>query len=148
MIAYPNPKDYLALTLSTLCAAGEATHLGAAGQHNIQAARGNRGEYTKPNLSEYDLIILHTFFRRLLIPLSKESNKECCGSGMFIPDSGFFTPIPYPGSRVQKAHDPGFGSATLIPTSFSIPNLSVYDLIIKYINRTSGMCLPTKAFMK
>jgi hypothetical protein len=50
MNACTNPKDCLSLTLSTLCAAGEATHLGAAGQHNLQAARGNRGEYqTKPN---------------------------------------------------------------------------------------------------
>jgi hypothetical protein len=49
MNAYRNPKDCLGLTLYTLCAAGDATHLGAAGQHNVQAARGNRGEYTKPN---------------------------------------------------------------------------------------------------
>jgi hypothetical protein len=52
--AYRNPKACLALTLSKLCAAGETTHLGAAGQHNLQATRGNRGEHTKPNLSEYD----------------------------------------------------------------------------------------------
>ncbi len=92
-ITYRNPKACLTLTLSTLCAAGEATHLGAAGQHNLQAARGNRGEYTKPNLSEYYLIILLTIFRRLIIALSK-CNDQCCGSGMFTPDPGseFFHP--------------------------------------------------------
>ena len=42
----PDPNICLTLTLSELCAAGEATHLGAADQHNLRTARENRGEFT------------------------------------------------------------------------------------------------------
>jgi hypothetical protein len=77
MNAYRNPKDCLGLTLSTLCAAGETTHLGAAGQHNLQATRGNRGEHTKP-IQTYQNMILQTIFRRRItgISLSKECNDQ------------------------------------------------------------------------
>jgi hypothetical protein len=34
--------------------------------------------------------------------------KQCCGSGMFIPDPNFF----HHGSRVKKISDPGSGSAS------------------------------------
>ncbi len=37
-----------------------------------------------------------------------EVKKQCCGSGMFIPDPNFF----YPGSRVKKISDPGSASAS------------------------------------
>jgi hypothetical protein len=46
----------------------------------------------------------------------RENNEQCCGSEMFIPEPDFY---PDPGSRVKKAPDPGFGSAT--------KNLSIFN---------------------
>jgi hypothetical protein len=41
-------------------------------------------------------------------PSLSGENKQCCGSGIFIPDPDQNFSIPYSGSRVKKITDPGF----------------------------------------
>ncbi len=62
------------------------------------------------------------FYKKYLTAISlclpaifTDDPRQCCGSGMFIPDPNFF----HPGSRIldpegQKGTGPGSGSATLI----------------------------------